>query len=238
MARTVFNGFPTRAPQTPVPNLFFSRLLPEITDLTELWLSLVVMYSLGRRRGYPRFITYRELLTTPLVHRLMTAHGTDEPALRRALDAAIARGTFLRLMVRDEHSDEELIFLNTDADRRAILRIQTGELALGRALPEPEPLARPPIPSVYALYEENIGTLSPLVVEELKAAEERYPAEWIAAAFKEAVSLNKRSWRYIQRILERWATEGRPDEKARRGSETPWGGRDDTGGRYGHIVRH
>jgi hypothetical protein len=31
--------------------------------------------------------------------------------------------------------------------------------------------------------------------------------------------LNKRSWRYIQRILERWASEGRTDEESRRGDE-------------------
>lgn len=238
MSKSFFGGFPARAPQTPIPNLFFSRLLPEMTDPTELWLSLLVMYSLSRRRDYPRFITYRELLADPLVQRTMAAHQCDEPALRRALNAALERRTFLSLVLKTEREEEELVFLNTETDRRAIARIQSGELSLGRPLPEPGPLSRPPVPSIYALYEENIGTLSPLVIEELKEAEERYPAEWIEAAFKEAMSLNKRSWRYIQRILERWAREGRPDEKARRSAATPWGGRDDTGGRYGHIVRH
>jgi DNA replication protein DnaD len=33
------------------------------------------------------------------------------------------------------------------------------------------------------------------------------------------VELNKRSWRYVQRILERWATDGKTEEMSRRGEE-------------------
>jgi DnaD/phage-associated family protein len=69
------------------------------------------------------------------------------------------------------------------------------------------------------LYEQNIGPLTPLLAEELMEAEDTYPVSWIEDAFREAVELNKRSWRYIQRILERWAAEGKADEKTRRGDE-------------------
>jgi DnaD/phage-associated family protein len=70
-------------------------------------------------------------------------------------------------------------------------------------------------PSVYALYEQNIGLLTPILAERLQDAEGRYPMEWIAAAFEEAVTNNKRSWRYIERILERWAAEGKDSGKDR-----------------------
>ncbi|MDD4986674.1 MAG: DnaD domain protein, partial [Dehalococcoidales bacterium] len=50
-----------------------------------------------------------------------------------------------------------------------------------------------------------------LISEELSQAEKLYPAGWITDAIKEAASLNKRSWRYISRILERWRQEGRND---------------------------
>jgi DnaD/phage-associated family protein len=69
------------------------------------------------------------------------------------------------------------------------------------------------------LYEQNIGALTPLLAEELMEAEDIYPATWIEDAMREAVELNKRSWRYVLRILERWQEEGRTDEKARRGDE-------------------
>jgi DnaD/phage-associated family protein len=38
---------------------------------------------------------------------------------------------------------------------------------------------------------------------------ETWPVEWIEDAVAESVAYNKRSWRYIQRILEGWQTEGR-----------------------------
>ena len=53
----------------------------------------------------------------------------------------------------------------------------------------------------------------------LKEAEELYPSAWIEDAFLEAVSHNKRSWRYIARILERWERDGRSDGEPGRYSE-------------------
>jgi DnaD/phage-associated family protein len=48
-----------------------------------------------------------------------------------------------------------------------------------------------------------------MIADELREAEELYPLEWLEDAFREAVGQNKRSWRYIARILERWEREGR-----------------------------
>jgi DnaD/phage-associated family protein len=53
--------------------------------------------------------------------------------------------------------------------------------------------------------------LTPIIADELTEAEKLYPEEWIRDAIKEAVSLNKRNWRYIARILENWSAEGRGD---------------------------
>jgi hypothetical protein len=43
----------------------------------------------------------------------------------------------------------------------------------------------------------------------LRDAENTYPAEWIEEAMKIAVQYNKRSWRYVESFLRRWATEGK-----------------------------
>ena len=64
-------------------------------------------------------------------------------------------------------------------------------------------------PGIFALYESLVGTLAPLIADELTEAERLYPAEWLEAAFREAAAQNARSWRYVSRILERWAIEGR-----------------------------
>jgi len=64
-------------------------------------------------------------------------------------------------------------------------------------------------PNIFVLYEQNIGLLSPLIADQLKDAADQYPAEWIEAAFREAVQHNTRKWSYISAILRRWETEGR-----------------------------
>ncbi len=57
--------------------------------------------------------------------------------------------------------------------------------------------------NIFELYEQNIGALSPLLVEELKAAEQEYTTEWIEEAIREAVLNNVRHWKYVRAILGR-----------------------------------
>jgi DNA replication protein len=213
-----FAGFAAGGRATAVPSAFFSHLLPLIDDEAELKVTLYAIYALGRRKGYPRFVTRRELeAESPLLASL--GDGSDPAALKRldrGLDAAVARASLLRLDLEHDSRVEVLYFLNAPSDRRAIDLIRQGRLDLGRALP---PAAGAPASergNVFQLYEENIGPLTPLVVEELKEAEQLYPYEWLEEAFREAALLNKRSWRYAAAILRRWATEGKKREKAGR----------------------
>jgi DnaD/phage-associated family protein len=70
---------------------------------------------------------------------------------------------------------------------------------------------RPERPNVFRLYEQNIGLLTPLIADHLVDALEQYPRDWIEDAIAEAVGYNRRSWRYVQRILEKWSVSGRGD---------------------------
>ena len=64
------------------------------------------------------------------------------------------------------------------------------------------------LPNIFTLYEQEIGKLTPQVIEQLKDIETLYPADWIVDAFKESAG-RARSWKYIEGILKRWSTEGR-----------------------------
>ena len=64
-------------------------------------------------------------------------------------------------------------------------------------------------PNIYMLYEENIGPLTPLIADRLRAAEEKYKPNWIADAIEKAVVSNVRSWRYVEAILMSWKENGR-----------------------------
>jgi DnaD/phage-associated family protein len=130
----------------------------------------------------------------------------------------------------------DLYFVNTEADRTAVARIESGELETG-ALVKAEPYQiSPEQPNIFTLYEKNIGMLTPIIAEELKEAEKLYPASWIQDAFKEAVDLNKRSWRYISRILERWAAEGKDDGEPGRDSKAD-ANPEEYRRRYGHLLK-
>ena len=58
--------------------------------------------------------------------------------------------------------------------------------------------------NIFSFYEENIGDLTPMISEELKAAGKEFGADEIIKAIKEACRANKKSWRYIAGILENW----------------------------------
>jgi DNA replication protein len=75
-----------------------------------------------------------------------------------------------------------------------------------------------------------------MVSEYLRDALKTYPESWIRDAIKEAVALNKRSWRYIERILERWTTEGR-DDGTYRGDSKKTDPDKYIKGKYGHMVQ-
>ena len=217
-ASDAFAGFPAGGRATAVPSVFFSQLLPLIEDEAELRVTLYAIYALGRRKGYPRFVTERELRAeAPLMASL--GDGGDaiaEEGLRRGLDAAVGRGSLVRVDIEHEGRREELYLLNAPSGRRAAALIRDGRTELGRPLPPEQGVPASKRENVFQLYEENIGPLTPLVAEELREAEQLYPYEWLEEALREAALLNKRSWRYASRILQRWATEGRTREKAGR----------------------
>jgi DnaD/phage-associated family protein len=206
-----FTGFPTKTEFTPLPNLFFSTLLPQISDIAELKTTLHLLGALYRKRGYPRFITYKELLANrSLMRSLKQETKPPEDVLHQALEMAAKRGTFLHLILDRNGAPEDAYFLNTDSDREAVAKIQNGELALaGLKTGEPIPIETEEPPDIFTDYEDNIGMITPRIADELREAEKLYPKTWIRDAIKEAVNQNKRKWSYISAILERWSSEGK-----------------------------
>ncbi len=233
-----FSGFPAKMQFTPIPNFFFSGLLPQISDITELKTTLYILGALYRKRGYPRFITYRELLgNASLMSSLSKAVEPCDEALRKALEMATERGTFLHIVLDRDGVPEDIYFLNTESDRQIVAKIQNGELTLtglkaeGQSYIETEEQ-----PDIFTLYEQNIGMLTPMIAEELREAEKLYPESWIRDAIKEAVNQSKHKWSYISAILERWSSEGRGNGTYRRDFK-----KTDPNkyikGKYGHMVK-
>lgn len=214
-----FVGFPAgKQPYTPVPNLFFSELLPEIDHLGELKVTLHVFWLLTQKQGDRPWVSGQELATDRRLLSGLAAPGmTQLEALQDALERAVARRSLLRVRGEAGADRKDWYFVNSEKGRQAVEDLLAGRWTpAGTGQTVQLEVQRP---NIFVIYEQNIGPLTPLLSEELIEAEDTYPASWIEDAFREAVELNKRSWRYIQRILERWAAEGRTDEEARRGDE-------------------
>ena len=193
-----------------MPAPLLGKLLAEIEDIAELKCTLRAVALLSQKRGYPRFVTLRELQTDDFLVRAISTDDDTQPAdlIEKALGSAVRRGT-LTFVIRGAGNRREPIFgLNSEFDRTAL------EKAASQPPPWSETHQEPPDPAVerpnvFEMYEQNIGMMSPMIADALLEAEEMYPEEWIEDAIEEAVVQNKRSWRYISRILERWELEGR-----------------------------
>ncbi|MBM4446850.1 MAG: DnaD domain protein [Chloroflexi bacterium] len=239
VTRKVFSGFPARAEVTPIPNLFFTAVVPQIDDIAELKTILHVFWLLSRRRGYPQFVTYSEFLSDPILMGAIEAGAKPkDEVLRQALDQAVQHGIMLHLRIDRDGQPEDAYFINSETAKEIVSKIQQGKLPqLVLVARKGEEAEIKPLPNIFSLYEQNIGMLTPMIDGYLKEAEKLYPPEWIESAFKEAVALNKRSWKYIARILERWAIEGKDDGKPRRDFKKEDDRDKYIRGKYGHMVQ-
>jgi len=204
-----FKGFPPgKVPMVRVPSQFFTEVLGTVDDLDELKLTLYAFWALQQQEGEFRYLLKREVLQDSLL-----LSGIDQDAERAAqrvsaaLERAVQRGTLLHASVEGARGPEDLYFMNTTHGRNAVRAIAAGQFEPGdRDTPV---LLIAERPNIYALYEENIGALTPLISEELRTAEQDYPPGWIEEAIRLAVERNARNWRYIRRVLERWQAEGK-----------------------------
>jgi DnaD/phage-associated family protein len=215
-----FKGFPSgKVRFTNIPEPFFSELLPHIDHLGELKLTLYALWRLDRMAGEFRYLQEVDFLEDDL---FMGGMGEDHPdaqqALGEALDRAVARGTFLKAAVEQMGRQITLYFLNTPRGRAAVESIQAGEWRPTGDPRTPVELA-PERPSIYHLYEKNIGPLTPMIAESLQDAEDTYPQDWIEEAIRIAVERNARNWRYVAAILKRWQEQGKDERRTRRDTE-------------------
>jgi DnaD/phage-associated family protein len=215
-----FTGFPDGKQRlVPLPEAFFTGVLPLIKEFTELKTALYAFYRLDQLEGAFRYLLAEDFLEDQRwLNTLGATPRQAEVNLRLALDHLVGLGFFLRAEVSGEDGEQALYFLNSAKGRAAIQAIDAGEWQPSGDARRPVDV-RGDIPNIYRLYEDNIGAITPLIAEELREAETTYPAEWIQDAMRIAVENNARSWRYVRAILERWKEKGRDERKNRRDTE-------------------
>ena len=213
-----FIGFPdAKMKPVIVPDFFFTDLLPLIDDLAELKLTLHCFWLLNEQEGQLKYLRGADLRGDDTLLRSLTLDNelrSPAQALADALERATARGTLLKLEIETGETDklvEEWYFINTVKGRQTLALVRQGKLEELRSVLPEEARLKVERPNVFALYEQNIGLLTPLLADQLRDLEKSYPPDWIDEAFTIAVAGNKRALRYIQAILKRWETEGKDE---------------------------
>ncbi len=202
---------PANARRIPIPAAAMAQWLADIDDIVELKVTLRALALLSEtpaRGPVPPGISLHELLDDPFLEA-----GIDGTAIRQGLASAIARRTLLAV----QSGGEVRVFLNDVGCRRyvetaGVTELTAADLTGPADANASEPLPQPPTTgepraNIFALYEQHIGPYGHSVAEQLRAAEEQYPADWIAEAIAVAAERNARSWRYIDAVLRGWKQE-------------------------------
>src|SRR5215469_10194115 len=145
---TGFTGFPSgKNPYVPVPEVFFTVLLPEIEDVAELKVTMHLFWLLAQKQGNPRCVSERELVTDRVLLRGLKRQGDPRPAEERlcqGLEQAVARGTLLRIhlkLLSEISGEEEVIswyFFNTARSRKIVKDLQGAEMVPASLLAKDE----------------------------------------------------------------------------------------------------
>lgn len=199
-----------------IPTAYLRDVVPTITNIDELQVSLALFRLISESGNEESPIAESSIMNDTSLRRTLRVSGaasTLDARLFDALELAVGRNTFLRFVAIHGTTERAWYFANTPVTRAMVQAMQEGRIDPPRVVWDgataPQIAADPP--NVFRLYEQNIGTLTPIIADQLTVAASEYPAGWIEDAIGEAVSYNKRNWRYILRILENWRQSGRPE---------------------------
>ena len=199
-----------------LPAEAFAAALANIDDLAELKLALHCLAALQQKEGAYRYLRDDELRHDEILQRTLGGLTALDDALRRSVE----NGVLLDARVDFGDETRRLYTLN-DADGRQWQRlIEAGQWqpASGQEIE-----ALPPRPSLFQVYEDNIGALTPMLSEAIQAAEREYSREWVEDAIRLAAERNARNWRYIAKVLDSWQQEGRSrEDDAGSAQRQPW----------------
>ena len=212
---------PRNARRIPTPAAVLGEWLAEIDDLAELKVALRAVALLSgepTRRDAPPSVSLDDLLDDAVLSR--AGRPGDDSGIRQALGACLARGTLAAARV----GGEVRIWINDEPcrgyfDKARLSPLEPGDVGGGDLGERPSIADGAGIPAgparanIFALYERHIGTFGHGTAEQLRAAEEEYPASWIDEAFEIAVEQGARSWSYVNAILTAWKQQGKSNRE-------------------------
>jgi len=219
-----FKGFSDKETLTQIPDSFFQELLNDLEDTDELKVTLYVLWRIAHMESRSRSLCQSEIMADPAFMA-----GIDRPHLEAALERTVQRGSLLRV----ENEEGGFYFLNSPRGRAAAEALKKEEW---RAAARTASIPPPERPNIFRLYETHIGPLTPMLADALKDAEKIYSEDQVEAAFAEAVSRNKRNWKYVEAILRN--RKEKENAKEQTGRDPEEDRRKYVEGKYSDYIEH
>ncbi len=208
-----------------IPDQFFTDILPIIADLHQLKLALYLLFTFGKIESGFHYTTLFTILDKMEIDQILGFEEIDPSRdsliehLKTNLKNLSELGIIFLVDTGLPDKPDTLIFLNSSKGRAAIQAYQNGQLSvegniIGNSAWENSK------PSLFTLYEDNIGPLTPIIADAIIDAENDYPERWISEAINLSAKRNIRNWNYINAILKKWRQNGR-DESVEAEGEKP-----------------
>jgi DnaD/phage-associated family protein len=211
-----FTGFSFEKEKlTQIPASFFTQIVPAVDDLASLKIALYVFWWMSQQESNLPYMTLENFSNDDV---FMASLGATPKEQLDSLSAGLVnlqeRAVLLKATAKISAQETAVFFLNTKKSQAAVEAIAQGNFQVLEPETHPTKL-KLEFPNVYALYEENVGPLTPIIADALRELENLYPPDWIEDAINEAVKNNVRKLKYIEAILQNWQTEGRNDRTDR-----------------------
>ena len=200
-------GFPEPMTYTPVPDSILGKFLEEFPDDHLLRCFLRILWHLHKSKDKIKAVDIATLDADAVMRSILSNRSNPDLSKLSIALKELYEFQLLLLVKADDDNENLLVMLNTQSNAKLVERrgwIPTKFIQTTRTIPVPSQQS-----NVFGLYEQNIGLITPLIADELRDMENEYPIAWVEEAVQLAVIYNRKSIRYISRILERWRNEGR-----------------------------
>lgn len=212
-----------------IRNILHMATEPDISILTSMLDKMEEAGKIIKEAGYLKVVDYREdqslspsttddaVLDRQHRHRELVRLVTDQMGLPAGDPRVKAEVSRLSRELRDKESNKETPPLPLSTNKDIETEQSRAERHENKSVTASSQETRDGImKEVSRLYSENISEITSPIADELRDFTENYhgEVEWISLAFGEALSLNKKNWRYIRAILEDWDRKGGPDGRA------------------------
>lgn len=198
-------GFSDKTKYLGLPVTIFSEIIEKIENITDFKILLRLIYLTQTKKGKFQFCTIDELLADRILMRTLQKtypQSDKKEIIEKSFNQLIKLELIIKISQKSDN--EKAYFLNTKFNRSVVNKFSN------HSMEKLDPWEGDEfVSNIFALYEQNISTLTPIIAEKLREAEENYPPDWIHEAFTEAVKNNKRNWAYISSILTKWNIQGK-----------------------------